>query len=213
MKRFFLLFLAAPFFILIFPNFVDARIGVGVGTGKIQVEDKLRAGMIYELPSLTVLNTGDEPSDYEVAVTYHQDQPQLAPSQEWFDFSPQGFYLEPGEAQTVTIKLNLPLKTVPGDYFAYLEGHPIKQTKLGGANIGVAAAAKLYFTIAPANFLQGLYYKTASLWKIYAPWTNRAAILLAVVLALVFFRKFFKIQINVKNKNVKDKSEVKAEDK
>lgn len=183
---------------LILPSTVFAKIGVGVGTGKIQVEDKLKPGIIYELPSLTVLNTGDEPSDYEVNVSYHEKQPQLRPPQSWFIFSPQKFHLEPGKAQTVTIKLNLPVRTEPGEYFAYLEGHPFKKAVSGNTTIGVAAASKLYFTTIPGNLFEGIYYKIVSFWKVYSPWPQRALILIGIILILGLFKRFFNIQIGLK---------------
>lgn len=183
---------------LVVPNEVLATIGVGVGTGKIQVDQKLKPGIIYELPSLTVLNTGDEESDYEVAVTYHEKQPQLRPPQNWFIFSPQKFHLEPGKTQAITIKLNLPVRTEPGEYFAYLEGHPVKKSASGNTTIGVAAAAKLYFTVVPGNFLEGIYYKIASLWKLYSPWPQRFLVLVGLLLAFRVFKKFFNIQIGLK---------------
>lgn len=186
------------FLFLLLPNTVFAKIGVGVGTGKIQVEDKLKPGIIYELPSLTVLNTGDEESDYEVNVSYHEKQPQLQPPQDWFIFSPQKFHLEPGKSQTVTIKLNLPVRTEPGEYFAYLEGHPFKKSVSGNTTIGVAAAAKLYFTVIPGNFLEGIYYKIASSWKVYSPWPQRALIGTVIIVLAIFFKKFFNIQIGLK---------------
>lgn len=186
------------FLFLLFPNNVFARIGVGVGTGKIQVEDKLKPGIIYELPSLTVLNTGDEESDYEVNVSYHEKQPQLRSPQNWFIFSPQKFHLEPGKAQTVTIKLNLPVRTEPGEYFAYLEGHPFKKSVSGNTTIGVAAAAKLYFTVIPGNFLEGIYYKIASFWKVYSPWPQRVLIGAVIIVLALLFKKFFNIQINLR---------------
>lgn len=192
--------IVAIFFVFSLLTPAAARIGVGVGTGKIQVEEVLKGGMSYQLPPLTVLNTGDESSDYEATVTYHQDQPELIPPEKWFDFSPSEFYLEPGEAQVVEIKLSLPIKATPGDHFAYLEGHPVKKSQAGETSIGVAAAAKLYFTISPANFWQGIYYKIASFWKDNLPWTNLLAILLAVLVMGTLFRKFFKIQLEVKKK-------------
>lgn len=196
MKKF---IFALIFLALILPNTVFAKIGVGVGTGKIQVKDKLKPGIIYELPSLTVLNTGDEESDYEVNVSYHEKQPQLQPPQSWFIFSPQKFHLEPGKSQLVTIKLNLPVRTEPGDYFAYLEGHPFKKSVSGNTTIGVAAAAKLYFTVIPGNFLEGIYYKIASFWKVYSPWPQRVLLLIGALFILGLFRKFFNIQIGLKN--------------
>ncbi len=71
-----------------FSSSVWARVGVGIGTGKIVVEDKLKPGEIYKLPSVAVLNTGDEPGEYEVGITYHEKQPELLPPEGWFNFKP-----------------------------------------------------------------------------------------------------------------------------
>ena len=72
--------------IMITPQ-VFARIGVGVNLGKIEIDEPIKPGGIYNFPNIGVINTGDEAGDYEVAVTYHQDQPELRPSQEWFSFN------------------------------------------------------------------------------------------------------------------------------
>lgn len=178
------------------PPAVFARIGVGVGIGKIQIEKKLKAGMVFNLTSLPILNTGDEPSEYEATVEYQERVPELWPPREWISFNPQKFYLEPGKVQQVEVTLSIPINAQPGDYFSYLEGHPVKK-KLGqgGASIGVAAAAKLYFTVVPANIFQAIYYRFISLYFRYHPWDT---IVLAVIFmtALIFiFKKRFKIQI------------------
>jgi len=181
--------------VLILPMVVFGRIGVGVGNGKIQIDKPLKAGGIYNLPPLPVLNTGDEPGEYGVSVEYQENVPQLRPAREWFHFEPQTFYLEPGQIQLVKITLTLPTKVQPGDYFAYLEGHPVKKSVAGQTSIGVAAAAKLYFTVAPANIFQGIYYRFISLYSRYYPYdVIILAILFAVVLIFIF-RKYFKIQI------------------
>jgi len=187
--------------VLLIPVNTFARIGVGIGTGKIEVNEKLRPGGIYTLPPLTVLNTGDESSEYGLSIEYHQDQPQLSPAREWFVFTPPSFFLEPGQSEIVEIKLNLPVKTEPGSYFAYLEAHPEKKSQTaGGASVGVASAAKLYFTVAPANMWQGIYYKLTSFWKVYAPWPNVISIIIALILAILIFRKFFSFQIGISKK-------------
>ena len=190
--------------LIVFPASVFATIGVGVGTGKIQVEDKLKPGVIYRLPPLVVVNTGDEPSDYKVLVSYHTQQPQLRPPQNWFIFSPQNFHLDPKKVQAVNIKLNLPIRIAPGDYFAYLESQPVKKTSGGGGTtIGVAAAAKLYFTVVPANIFYAIYYKIISIWDIYAPWPQRAAIVIGILFLLNIIKRFFNIQINLKKSHDK----------
>lgn len=199
MKKFFLSLGLFIFCLFLFNNLVLGRIGVGVGTGKIIITEKLKAGMSYNLPPFTVINVGDEASDYETAITYHDNQPELLPLGEWFEFSPKKFYLEPKEAQAIDITLSLPLKTIPGNYFAYVEGHPVRVIE-GGAAINVAAAAKLYFTIAPANIFEGIYYKVLAFWKSNLPWTNVVAIIIGAVAIILIFRKFFKFKVSVGKK-------------
>ena len=188
------------FLVLLLPFLVLARVGVGVGVGKIQVDKPLKAGMIYDLPPLPVLNTGDEPGEYGVSIEYHEGQetnPQmgLKPAKEWFRFEPSTFHLEPGQVQQVKITLTLPTKTVPGNYFVYLEGHPIQKTETGQTRVGVAAAAKLYFTVAPANIFQGIYYRFVSLYIRYHPWDTIVLVLIALAIVIKLLSKKFKIQI------------------
>jgi len=178
---------------------VHAKIGVGVGTGKIQVEENLFPGVVYELPPLTVVNTGDEVSQYSVGVSYHEKQPELLPETSWIQFSPATFTLEPGQVQAVSVVLNLPVSVTPGEYFAYLEAYPITTTQAGETSVGIAAAAKLYFTIQPASLIDGVYYKLLSLWNLYSPWPERAAIGIGVLAILLLFKKFFNIQVNLKS--------------
>lgn len=187
---------------LLFPAISLARIGVGIGTGKIEINEKLKPGGIYTLPPLTVLNTGDEASGYGLSIEYHQDQPDLSPAREWFIFTPASFELEPGQSEVVGIKLNLPVKTEPGNYFAYLEAHPEKKSQTaGGASVGIASASKLYFTVAPANVWQGMYFRLSSFWKMYAPWPGIVSIIIAAVLVVLIFRKFFSFKIGITKKN------------
>jgi len=200
-KLFFFVGIFLCLFLLSSSSLVQARVGVGVGTGKIVVENKLKPGEIYRLPSISVLNTGDEPGEYEVGITYHEKQPELPPPEEWFNFKPAKFDLKPGEVKTVEILLNLPIKAKPGDYFAYVEGRPIVKAEDGTVHIGVAAAAKLYFTVVPSSILWAIYYKLNSFWQVYAPWPKRGLIVLGVIVIVLLFKKYFRVQINPKRKN------------
>lgn len=204
MKRLIFLLLTVFCFLSFVQKPVNARVGVGVNTGKIQVDEELTAGLIYKLPPITIINTGDETSEYTTSIAFHKNQPELMPKEEWFIFSPSKFTLEEGEAQLVDIKINLPLKIEPGDYFAYLEGRPLVQVKQGTTTLGVAAAAKLYFTVVSASPLHAIYYKVVSFWKIYAPWPQRAAIVVGVIVLLLLFKKFFNIKIGLKNEDKND---------
>ena len=185
-----------------------AGVGVGVNLGKIEIDQPLKPGGIYNFPSLGVINTGDEPGEYELAVTYHQDQEQFRPGSEWFSFSPGSFPLEPGQSKSVAVTLVLPMKVKPGDYFAYLEAHPVM--KAGpGTTIGVAAATKTYFTISPANIGQAIYYKISSLFALYAPWTYIVLSVILAAIVILLFKKYFTFQIGISRKEKERKEKEK----
>ena len=197
LKKLLILFILAAF---AFPQLVSAGIGVGVNLGKIQIDEPLKPGGIYNFPSIGVINTGDEAGDYELAVTYHQDQPEKRPLQEWFTFTPSSFHLEPGESQSVAVQLGLPLKMTPGEYFAYLEAHPVIIAG-PGTTIGVAAATKTYFTVAPANIFQAVTYRISSFVANNAPWTYVVLAIVAGGIVITLFRRFFAFQFGIKRKD------------
>ena len=197
LKKFIFLFVLVAF---VFPQLASAGIGVGVNLGKIEIDEPLKPGGFYNFPSIGVINTGDEPGDYELAVTYHQDQPERRPSEEWFTFTPSSFRLEPGKSQNVAVQLALPLKMTPGDYFAYLEAHPVIVAG-PGTTIGIAAATKTYFTVAPANIFQAVTYRISSFVVNNAPWTYVVLSIVLGAILIVLFQRFFSLQFGIRRKN------------
>lgn len=193
--------------VLIFPAAIFSKVGVGIGTGKIRMSD-LKAGGIYEVSPLSIVNTGDEVSDYQMGVAYNTNQPEMWPEKSWFKFTPGKFTLQPGAGQIVQVKLNLPVKMKPGDYFAYLEAKPVpKPTLASGGNVarvGVAAASKFYFSVIPSNIWQAIIYRFSTLLKNYAPWSYIISIVIisACVFAAItiLFKKYFHFQINISKK-------------
>lgn len=195
------LVLAFAVFALSFAPFAVAKIGVGVGLGKVQIEEPLSPGGIYNLPSLPVLNTGDEAGDYEVAITYQHEQEQLRPEEAWFSFNPKSFHLEAGGSQKVDISLSLPVKARPGDYFAYLEAHPT--AKKEGVTIGVAAATKLYFTIKPSGVLGAAMARVRSILENNAPYSYWALAGLTALVVVLVLRRFFALELRLKRKKIR----------
>jgi hypothetical protein len=182
--------------LLLLPAQAFADVGVGVGTGKIDVKEPIRAGGIYTLPPITVFNTGDQEATYAMYVTLNEKQPQLKPDPAWFSFSPAEFNLKPKQSQVVTPTFSPPLVTQPGDYFAYLEARPSKTVKQGSTTIGVAAATKLSFSVAPSNIFVGLWYRLRDLYKQWWPWD--LIVIIAALIAVTYrvLKKHFKIQIS-----------------
>ena len=197
MQKFIILLLMA---VLVLPVAVFARIGVGIGTGEIKMDKPLKPGAIYELSSLPVRNTGDEPSYYGLGTGYHVERTEIRIPKEWLTFSPDKFYLEPGKTQLVMITLTLPVKAQPGDYFAYVEAFPAAEPGSGGATMGIAVGAKLFFTVVPANILQAVIFRVSSFWARYSPWTWVVFGMVLTAILIVFFKKNFAFRLGVKKK-------------
>lgn len=178
---------------------VLARIGVGVGTGKIIIEDPLRAGMIHDLPVLTVINTGDIKSKYKVSLAYHEGQPELKPQEAWLHFSPNDFYLEPSKTQMVNMRMELPLQTEPGKYFAYIEAQPVPEEVATTSSVSVAAGVKFHFEVAPANIFQAMYYRSLSIWNHYQPWSFRFVLAVLFLIGAVIIKRNFNIELKRKS--------------
>lgn len=178
-----------------------ATIGVGVGTGKIRLDEPVKPSLTYNLPSIAVFNNGDVASDYEMSVEYNETQPEQKPPSNWFTFSPKQFNLEPGKSQQVDIILKPEYSAKPGDYFAYLEAHPTKKDETGNTAIRIAAATKLNFKVIPANTFQRIYYALIDFWN-----KNKAIIILisgALVIAtmVLLAKKYLKIELKNKKKD------------
>ena len=95
-----------------------------------------------------------------------------------------------------TVKLTLPVMGAkPGDYFAFLQGRPLQKTESGMTSVGIAAATKLYFTVAPANIFVGIYYRLDSLYKLYSPWSYVISAIVIAALLVVILRRFFSFNI------------------
>ncbi len=211
------------------PTFGQDRVGVGVGTGKMEVDEELLPGRGYNLPPLVVFNTGDVSSFYEIVVEYSDRETGLRPDKDWFTFTPQTFFLEPGGQQTVSIRLTMPLRgTQPEDYFALIVAQPTDEVSdeqqtdddtedesaedegspRAGATVGVAAGSRLYFTVAPANFFQALYYRLSDIYDENKP---ACSILIVIVILLILrsiFKRYFKIERKGKNtKKIKERKQ------
>lgn len=190
---------------LFVPKASADTIGVGVGTGRIKLDEPIKPSLTYALPSIAVFNNGDVTSEYEMTVEFNETQPQLKPQAEWITFSPKTFTLEPGKAQQVAITINPDYSAVPGDYFAYLEAHPLKRDQSGRAAVQVAAATKFEFKIIPANMFQRVYYALQAFWNKHKPILLPALIALLIVILVLIARRYLKVELKKPEKPVQKK--------
>ena len=138
------------------------------------------------------------------------DQEELRPEKEWFSFAPQAFPLNAGESQQVEVKLVLPVDARPGDYFAFLEAHPV--TSGEGVSIGVAAATKLNFTIKPAGVLGAAVERVRSLLENNAPTSYYVLGAAGGLILIGLVRRNLDISIGRKAKSTEDKENVEETD-
>lgn len=190
---------------LIIPQLALAKIGVGVGLGKVQIDESLAPGGIYNLPTLPVLNTGDEAGDYEVEVTYLSEQSEFQPDASWFTFTPQNFSLDAGGSQLVEVSLSLPIDVRPGDYFAFLEAHPVTEGE--GVTIGVAAATKLNFTVKPSGVLGAAIERIRSLLEETKPASYIVLGVIGGVILIAVFRRYINVNVGLKKKAKEEQEE------
>lgn len=199
--------------ILFTPIVAQARVGVGVNTAKINIAEVLKSGMHHSLPAITIINTGDEAANYQLSLAFQSGQIELRPNINWFHFDPASINLDPGESAIVNIDLQLPAQAQPGDYFAYLEARPnLNQLNDGKTAIGIAAATKLSFTVEPATWWQGYYFRLLAFWQTHAVLMNSIVIVLVALIVLIILRRvarrYLKIKISVRSKldnNTKNK--------
>lgn len=167
-----------------------------MGLGKVAIDEELTPGGIYKLPTLPVLNTGDEDGEYQVTITFREDQEEFRPEEGWFTFSPQSFPLKAGESQQVEVSMTLPLGVRPGEYFAFLEASP--KVSGEGVSVGVAAATKLNFTVKPANILQAIIERIRKLFENNAPASYIFVGVIVAAGALIVGRRYIDLRIGLK---------------
>jgi hypothetical protein len=143
--------------------------GVGINLSRIEVANDLVQGGGYSLPDFAVINTGDEPAEYEVTIGFVSGQTQRRPDAGWFEFQPRRFSLEPGEQQDVTLRLVLPSGADTGDYFAQVQAQIV--TEGTGNSVGVAAAAPLLFTVESSSWWAALRLEVSRFLRDMEPWS------------------------------------------
>lgn len=203
----------AVFFALLFflsPFYTSAEIGVGVGMGKIVLGEPLQPGGVYTLPSLPVINTGTEYSQYTVVPEYRENTEELRPEKNWFSFDPSSFGMEPGTSQNIDVVLSIPSEAKPGNYFIFLQAQPIKDEAIidnSNTAINIAAATKLYFTIAPSNIFQAIYYKVITLYDKFYPYDAMVLGFIIFIFIIFIIKNKFNIKISSKKEKVEAENE------
>ncbi|MCG2685915.1 hypothetical protein L6258_00925, partial [Candidatus Parcubacteria bacterium] len=172
-----------------------ARVGAGIGIGRIRIGQELTPGGIYPLPKIPVVNTGTEGGTYEMGLSYLEGQGEVRPDETWVEFEPRRLHLEAGEMRHIEASLRLPTNARPGDYFSLLEVRRVPPE--GKVRVGPAAAAKFYFSVRASSVLGA--YRARFLTFIE---TNSIIYLILAVFLLIeaglILRRHFRIKVEVR---------------
>lgn len=149
-RRLWLLIPAALFGLLILPAAVaDASIGIGIQAGPVRLTGNAHPGGGYQLPAVYVVNTGSEDESVVLKIQRISPGHGLTIPSSWIHVSSSPVRLGHNQSARLPLQLNVPANAKPGRYFSDVIAHGSASLNAGRANLGVAAATGLDFTIAP----------------------------------------------------------------
>ena len=167
-------------------------------SGNIIVDEALSPGRTYHLPSITITNTGDQPGDYVMVLSYRLSRTQRSIPTQWISFEPQRFLLSPQESQDVAVILSVPEEGFrPGEYSAFIESHQV--SRVTGEIVGTAIATRLGFTLPASGWVSASTEEVRRFAENNSDWGYIiVALLLGPILLYLpryLFRRFFRISI------------------
>jgi hypothetical protein len=127
----------------------QASVGVGVQAAPVRLGSAARAGGSYALPAVYVLDTGTQDESISIRVVrLHGEAGRGVPSS-WVRDTGPGLRLSPHQSARVPLELVVPGGAKPGRYLSHIVVSGSAVTSVGHANLGVAAATALEFSVAP----------------------------------------------------------------
>ena len=175
-----------------------ARIGVGVGLGRMQLGEVLSPGGVYKLPKLPVINTGLVSGTFQVRADLVAG-PVIVNKESvsgWVRFSPVQFDLDEGQSRLVKTELTLPFDTPPGEYLVYLEASIVRNSGMA-VSFSPAAATKLYFSVRPSSVL-GAYRARFLTFVETNPVIYLILAVLLIIEASLILRRHWRFKVEVR---------------
>jgi len=129
------------------PSFAAATIGTGVGATPLRLIARAEPGRQYRLPSLFVVNTGTQTSDYVVHVRHVDLKPGREVPASWVHVARTRLRLRAHKHALVGVVLSVPKSAANGDYRTDLVVGTSTRRPGSGAALGAAAADGLIFTV------------------------------------------------------------------
>jgi hypothetical protein len=141
--------------LLAWPAVSYASVGVGVQAGPVRLDGTAHAGGQYALPPVYVVNTGSETESVSITVERISPGTGRTVPPGWISASP--VQLARAQSARIPLQLTVPRTAVAGRYFSDVVAKGSASVSAGGANLGVAAATGLEFTVAPGAASAGWF--------------------------------------------------------
>jgi hypothetical protein len=174
------------------PGISQASIGVGVQSTPVRLGSVAQQGDSYSLAPVYVVNTGTQDESISMRVERLSHGPGRAVPPSWIHFTGSGMRLAARRSARIPLQLVVPAGARPGKYLSDVVVAGSAGIVVGKANLAVAAATKLEFTVGRASG-QGLAFPP------WAPWTLGGLFLVA---AAAFAFRGSGLQVRVVRKPV-----------
>ena len=160
----------------------QASVGVGVQATPVRLGNAAHAGGSYALPPVFVLDTGTQAEKITVRVERLSKGAGRAVPPSWVRATGPVVQLTPHQSARIPLELVVPAGARPGQYLSDIVVTGSAVISAGRANLGVAAATRLVFSVAPGA--------PPGLWPFGPSWMWWTAIgLLVLALAITGVRR------------------------
>lgn len=132
-----------------------ASVGVGVQAGPVRLTGAAHPGGRYALPPVFVVNTGTQPESVVIAIERISPGSGRTVPPAWVTASSAPVRLAHDQSARIPLSLTVPAGAAPGRYFSDVVAKGTAQVAAGGANLGVAAATDLEFSVVPGTVQSG----------------------------------------------------------
>ncbi len=171
------------------PAAAQASIGVGIQAGPVKLSAAAHPGGSYALPPVYVVNTGTQQESLSITVQRVSAGAGQAVPASWIRAPGTAVQLAHNQAARIPLQLVIPATARPGAYSSDVIVRGSAAVPDGSAHLGVAAATKLEFTIAPGA-AAGSWFSVPG-WVLFAA----AVMVLLAAAALLMRRTGLRIRI------------------
>jgi hypothetical protein len=131
------------------PVVADASVGLGIQAGPVRLAGGAHPGGTYPLPAVYVINTGTQDESVVIRVEHLSPGAGRAVPSSWVQATGSAVKLSGNQSARIPLQLTVPRGAQPGAYLSDVVAKGSAALGAGGANLGVAAATKLQFTVVP----------------------------------------------------------------